>query len=208
MAQLDNSTGPQKSLLRRKLIAAMAEEPVILETHGGWGRMFAECYSGIEAGIVFEKDPRKAGRLALQRPTWAVYEADCVRAISDGAGAHLTVNFVDIDSYGECWPTVDAWFSPCRDGASKRPRAERLYLAVNCGLRHKLRLGGAWDTGSLAEMVLKYGNGLHDIYLQVCEEMIEIKAAQVGYTLSRFGGFYTGHLKQMTDFFAILERDQ
>lgn len=197
--QKDNSTFSLKKMLRQKLLK-QAAAPVILETHGGNGRLFDACYQGIESGVVFEKDPQKVSRLAQQRPAWAVYEADCVQSIKAGAGAHLPVNFLDLDPYGECWPVLSAWFE------SDRPRTSPFYLVVNCGLRQKLRIGGAWNTGSMAEMVIKHGNDLHGKYLDICEELVKIKAAQVGYTLSRFGGYYCGHLKQMTHFFAILEQ--
>ena len=56
-----------------------------METHGGWGKLYANCYTGFP-GIVFEHVPLKADHLALQRPHWAVYEAECMRSIKEGAG--------------------------------------------------------------------------------------------------------------------------
>lgn len=195
----DNSTYKQKVALRKKMLS-FVDVPVVMETHGGVGKLFDACYAHIEQGVVFEKSPDKSTILGKQRPTWAVYEADCVMALNGGAGAHLAVNFVDLDPYGEPWPAIDAFFS------SDRPFPPRLVLAVHDGLRGSLKLGMAWNIGSLAEVVKKYGNKLHGRYLDICAELVNEKAAQAGYRLSRFAGYYCGHADQMTHYGAVLEK--
>jgi hypothetical protein len=194
----DNTTLAKKAALRRVMLRQMETAPVVMETHGGLGHVWAACYVGVEQGVVFEKDEDKAGYLAEQRPAWAVYEADCVGALKGGAGAHLEVNVLDLDPYGEPWPAMDAFFE------SERPRAKRVWVVVNDGLRSKVRVGGAWTTGSLAKMVRRYGNDLKDRYLEICRELLAEKAAQAGYSLSRFAGYYCGHGQQMTHYLALL----
>lgn len=176
------------------------EQPVILETHGGWGRVYLDCYSRF-AGCVFEKDPSKAEYLAKQRPTWAVYEADCIRALQAGAGAHLVVNFLDVDPYGDPWPVLAAYFG------SRRPFASRLAVAVNDGLRQKVKTGGGWDVGSLADAVTRWGAAqAYKHYADICAELMQEQAARAGYRLRQWVAYYTGHAQQMTHYGAILER--
>lgn len=171
-----------------------------METHGGIGQIYKQCYIGIEDGVVFEKDARKAVVLGRQRPTWAVYEADCVSAIEAGAGSHLPVNFLDVDPYGDPWPVIEAFFS------SDRPRPNKMVVVVNDGLRQKIEMGGARDVGSLHGVVSQLGNDFHGVYLDVCQRLMIEKAVQAGFTLDRFAGYYCGHAKQMTHYLAILSK--
>lgn len=176
----------------------MHEDPVVMETHGGGGGgVFPSCYREVESGVAFERDSAKAAVLAQQRPTWAIYEADCVASLAGGAGGHLRVNVLDVDPYGECWPVLKAFFE------SDRPRSERLFVAVNDGLRQKIK-SGAWSVKSMVGMVQKYGNSLCGRYLQVCEELLAHHAKAAGYELELFHGYYCGASKAMTHFVAHL----
>jgi hypothetical protein len=199
--QKDNSTLSLKVSLRRNLLREI-EKPVVLESHGGYGAIYERCYAHLVAeGVVFEKDPAKAAVLGRQRPTWAVYEADCVGALAAGVGGHLAVSFFDLDPYGEPWPVVDAIFG------SKRPWPERIAVVVNDGLRQNLRIAGGWKVASLEAMTARYGNrALHDHYLEICREMLAEKAAQAGYGLSRWAGYYCGYGQMMTHYAAVLVR--
>lgn len=125
---VDNSTYTLKTSLRIKTLVHVPQ-PIVLEAYGGWGKLFLSCYYGLQGGVVFEKNPAKADYLARQRPTWAVYEADCVQAIAGGAEGHLPVNFLDLDPYGEPWPALNAFWK------SERPWPELLAIVVNDGLR-------------------------------------------------------------------------
>ena len=203
--KLDNSTYQHKLALRRRALALLTEvgieQPVVMETHGGRGELFKACYEHLPEGVVFETDNQKAAHLGKQRPTWAVYQADCVHALSGGVGAHLTVDLLDCDPYGEPWPVLEAFFT------SQRSFAPVMAVAVNDGLRQKLAMGGAWDVASLQDAVQKHGNDLHPIYLEVCRELLEEKVAHVGYQVSYFGGYYTGAKQAMTHYLAMLRRD-
>src|SRR5690606_31820124 len=99
----NNSTYYQKTRLRERTLQSLAEAgidaPVVMETHGGTGQLYRACYRTFPQGVVFEQKGEKAAKLALQRPTWAVYQCDCVNALSEGVGGHLAVNLLDIDPY-------------------------------------------------------------------------------------------------------------
>lgn len=197
--QKDNSTYRQKVALRKKMLS-FVDTPIVMETHGGAGKLFDACYTHIEQGVVFEKNPDKSTVLSLQRPTWAVYETNCVMALAGGAGAHLAVNFVDLDPYGEPWSAMDAFFG------SDRSFPPRLVLAVNDGLRQSLKYRRAWSVESLSEVVRKYGNNLYGRYLDICAELVNEKVAQAGYRLSHFAGYYCGNAQKQTHFGAVLEK--
>jgi hypothetical protein len=198
----DNSTLRQKVALRRSALQALGGgAPVILESHGGKGEIFKRCYSHVEQGVVFETDPRKTAVLSRQRPTWAVYEADCVSAMGAGVGFHLPFNFADFDPYGDPWPVVKAFLG------NADHLAGRLVIVVNDGLRQGAKMGIAWQCESLQEAVAEHGNAfIYEHYLTVCQELMQKAAAQAGYSLSRWTGYYCGHAKQMTHYAAVLER--
>lgn len=198
-AQQDNSTFAQKVMLRQTALAQLADPAVILETHGGYGDVFSAVYAHVPEGVVFEKDPFRTLHLAYQRPSWSVYEADCVPALEIGVGNHLAVNLLDVDPYGNAWPPIQAFF------ASVRPRAGKVVVVVNDGLRMKLRGGGAWDTKVLEDMVLRYGNDLWGSYLEICEELMKETAVAAGYAVSFFDGYYCGHEQKMTHYLSVLE---
>lgn len=198
--QKDNSTYHHKVELRRRALLWLDEPPVILEAYGGEGVLFDACYTHVSEGVVFEKDPDKAAILGQQRPTWSVYEADVVKALEAGIGAHLAVNFIDFDPYGEPHPAIEAFFK------SERPRPDVIVVVVNDGLRQKLHLNSGWDTGSLHHIVEKYGNSLYGRYLEICRELLQEKAAAAGYKVARFNGYYCGHSHDMTHYAGILTK--
>jgi len=201
MSKKDNSTFLLKSNLRKKLRKEFAAEPVILEAYGGSGKLFKAAYPDIETGIVFEKDRRKAELLALQRPTWAVYCGDSIGAIEAGVGNWLEINWLDADPYGSPWPTLTAFFG------SDIPTADKMAVVINDGLRQKVKMNGGWDVEELTPMVMKYGaSTMYENYLDVCREMLKMKAAQRGYKIKRWAGYYCGHAEQMCHYAAILGR--
>lgn len=176
--QLDNATFWSKLKIRRSALAQV-QDPVIMETHGGEGKIYQQLYHDAQ-GVVFEKDATKAAILAQQRPHWAVYEGDCVSAIAVGAGAHLAVNFLDVDPYGDPWPVIEAFFT------SDRPRVGALQVVVNDGLTQKLQMKQAWQSKQLRPMVERFGNELYREYEQVAQIMMQEKAALAGYSLDRW----------------------
>src|SRR5271168_856895 len=134
--QKDNSTLQRKAALRLSLLKSLkSQNPIVMECHGGYGKLFDLVYAEIPRGVVFETDTEKATFLALQRPTWRVYESSSQLALKAGVGSDIAVNFVDIDPYGEPWSVIEAFFG------SERQFPKRLAFAVNDGLRQKLNLG-------------------------------------------------------------------
>lgn len=196
----DNSTLRHKARLRRKVLAEL-NSPVILETHGGFGQLYAECYSQIEAGCVIEKDDAKADVLARQRPCWAVYQGNCEKLLSAGAGSHLKYNLIDVDPYGSPFETIDAILSD-----PMRPLADELHLLVNDGLRKRARLNVCWTTHGLKDIVAQFGNNLFDCWLDVAKLKIIESAKQLGYELAAFYGYYCGHGYDMSHYHATLRR--
>ncbi|MFW6030976.1 MAG: hypothetical protein ACOC9T_00165 [Myxococcota bacterium] len=200
MSKRDNAGLRDKVRLRTQA-RHLVEEPVVLETHGGWGEIWRYVYRDVETGTVFEKDEAKAEALAAQRPTWAVYLGECERAITAGVGKHLTYSLVDIDPYGDPWPTIDAVLS----GAV--PLAERLVIVVNDGLRRAIRLGRGWQIESIRPMIVRWGTEhINDVYDRACLEFLAEKAEAVGYELRQWTCFYAGHNQQMTHYAAQLTR--
>jgi hypothetical protein len=199
MPQLDNSTFYKKLHLRQRAIAAL-ENPIVLEAYGGWGRIYESLYRRYPGGIVLEKDGRKAAALAQQRPTWAVYEGDTVKALAAGIAAHKPVNFLDVDPYGSPWETIQAFM------ASDRPFPSRLVVAVNDGLRQQIECGGAWRCEVMTPYVREFGNRLRDDYLEVCQVIMGDIAKTRQYHLAGWAGYHCGHNQQLSHYWAILER--
>jgi len=200
----DNTTLPAKIGLRRLMLRQMREAgvvPVIVEAYGGTGEVFVECYASVPSGVVFDKKPERALHLAVQRPTWAVYRADCVASLAGGAGSHLVATVLDLDPYGDPWPAIRAFFE------SERPRADKLFVVVNDGMRTSVRIGKAWSLPTLQPAVEIFGNNLHPVYLEVCRWLMERAADGAGYDVTAFAGYYCGHSKKMTHYLAVLERN-
>ena len=197
----DNLTLAYKISLRINLLKEI-DNPVVMETHGGWGDVWSHCYSHITDGVVFEKLPDRAEALAMQRPEWAVYECDCEHAIRDGVGFHLPVNFIDLDPYGQPWPVIDAIFSVEREWPPV------LAIVVNDGLRVGIKNQTAWKMSSMESVVQRHGLAfIHKNYVAVCQELLTEKAGQAGYHLTRWAGYYCGVGKNMTHYAAILRLD-
>jgi len=194
----DNSTFDQKIMIRRTAMKKLVEPPVIMETHAGDGEIWATLYAECMEGIAFDTDPTKAEKLAINRPTWAIYEADSQMALENGLGAHLPINYLDVDAYGDPWPTIEAFFS------SERPFPRQMVIAVNDGMRQSVRIGIAWKIDSLSKMVSRFGNNLNARYLDVCECLMEEKAAAAGYSVQSFAGYHCGALNQVTHYVAVL----
>lgn len=186
MKQKDNNTYSEKVMLRQTAVSLLTEPLVVMETHGGIGDLWAAVYRDVEDGVVFEKRPDRTTLLATQRPTWAVYEGNSERAIALGAGAHLCVNLLDVDPYGDPWPTIQAFFG------SERPFAREMVVVVNDGLRQAVRGGTAWNSKTLEPVVQRFGNELWDQYLAACQWLMEAAAAVAGYQVVFFDGYYCG----------------
>lgn len=199
--QVDNSTYPDKVSLRITALKLLKEPPVVLETHGGSGEIFQAVYQHVPVGTVIEKDRFKVETLAYQRPGWAVYQGSSPDLLRNGAGSHLTHNVLDVDPYGDPWPTIKGFFQ------SPRPFADEMVVVVNDGLRTKIMMGTAWDAGSLEEMVEKYGNDLYEKYLPLCRELMEKAVNPAGYAVKKWAGYYCGQNDRMTHYACLLTKE-
>jgi hypothetical protein len=198
----DNSTFDRKVALRRRALRELGETPVVMETHGGLGKIYLACYRDIVDGIVFDNKADKTAVLVKQRPTWAVYETNCEMALKNGVGSHLVVNFLDIDPYGEPWAVLDGFFN------SDRPYAKRMIVVVNDGLRLALNIkGGGWAIESMREATERYGNaGVTAKYLQVCRDMMTTAVGLANYEIREWAGYYCGDGNHMTHYAAVIEK--
>lgn len=195
----DNSTFDAKKDLRRKFI--QDQQPAfILETHGGTGHLWQACYSHLP-GIVFEIDEVKVEVLAKQRPEWIIYQADATTALLEGYTLDHTIEFIDIDPYGEPWPIIDALLF------GKTKLHNTLTLVVNDGLRQKLQTGSGWNVKSLSPIINRYGSStLCAQYLGIVQELLKAKVVEAGFALDHFEGYYTGHNGMMTHYAAVISR--
>jgi hypothetical protein len=143
----------------------------------------------------------KASFLAIQRPTWRVYETAAELAVASGVGADLPINFVDVDPCGDPWPLLTAYFQ------SERVFPKRLAVAVNDGLRQKLKMGSGWHVETMKAAVAMFSNtALYPRYLEVCRWNLERLASSRGYRIVEWAGYYCGFGQQMTHFGALLDR--
>ena len=194
----DNSTFSSKRSDRLKTLQEI-DIPVVMETHGGWGKVFASCYSPYE-GCVFENDRVKADFLASQRPGWAVYRGDAEKAIRLGAGSHLGINLLDCDPYGSPWPYISAFFE------TRRSFEPIMAVVANDGMRHKLKRGASWSCEVLRDACNKMSQ--RDVYEKYNEIVLDLMVkitSQAGYKLRKWFCYYTGDKQAMTHYAAILK---
>jgi hypothetical protein len=196
--KIDNTTLPLKVSLRLAMLRESVS-PLVLETHGGAGEVYKACYRELP-GIVIEKSPAKCELLSSQRPTWPVYEADCVKALRSGLAADRPVNCLDVDPYGDPWPTIAAFLE------SRTEPVPVLHVVVNDGLKQKVKLACAWDCSSLRPAVDRFGNDLYKRYPEICKFLMEHHAGRAGYRLARWHCYSCGHSGDMTHYLARLER--
>jgi len=196
----DNSTFKQKLALRRAVLLLAPAAPVVLETHGGYGRIYERAWFKARTGVVIERDEMKAEALAHQRPTWRVYQGNSLPALRAGLADDLPFDIVDLDPYGSSLDYIEAL------ALSDRPWPDLWQLVVNDGLRQLLALGGAWRYELLRDVVAKRGNNLFPVYLDVLRELVEGMAARIGFRVTKWHGYYAGAGGQMTHYRAVLRR--
>ena len=198
--QKDNRTGEAKIRLRRAVLAAAPPGPVVLETHGGFGRIYDRTWFKASTGLVMEKVEEKAEALARQRATWRVYQADSLKLLQAGVARDMRFDIVDLDPYGSPIEYLDALAS------TDRQWPDRWQLVVNDGLRKRLRLGVAWSHPRTHAYVRRHGNNLYPVYLQVVREIVEEFAASIGFSVVGWHAYAMGGWGDMTHYWAKLAR--
>lgn len=196
----DNSTGAEKHRLRNRVLRECNQAPLVMETHGGWGRSFERVWFKARGGLVMEKDEGKTIHLARQRPAWMVYQCDSAAALEAGLARDRAFDIVDVDPYGMSLPTIDALMT------NERTFPDCWHLVVNDGGRMKLRLGGAWHMKRIEHIVRREGNNIEAKWLEVLHECIRDLAPTIGFRLTHWEGYYCGVVKDMTHYWARLER--
>jgi hypothetical protein len=204
MPKHDNKSYEQKVRLRLSLRAALEKytlkPPSVVETHGGFGRLFQRVYADRGTGVVFETDEGKACELALQRPGWAVYASPSDTALAQGVGYHFAPNLFDLDPYDSPW---EVFAAICAQAAKWAPGPAG--FVVNDGLRLNLQKNQGWRVKALAEALAEFGNaGLYRKYLSVCRWQVERAADQVGRRLAEWTGYYCGSNDRMTHYAFVL----
>jgi hypothetical protein len=200
----DNKTYEQKVRLRLSLRSAVEKytltPPSVVETHGGFGRLFQRVYADRGTGVVFETDEGKAGALALQRPGWSVYASAAEDALARGVGYHFLPNLFDLDPYGSPW---EAFAAICAH-AAKWARGP-VGFVVNDGLRPNLQKNQSWRVKALADALAEFGNaGLYRKYLTVCRWQVERAADRIGRRLTEWTGYYCGSNSRMSHYAFVL----
>lgn len=181
-------------------LRGLPPESPLLETNGGFGRLYERAYYDRPHGVVLEKDEPKAAHLSRQRPTWRVYCCDSAAALEAGIANDLAFGFIDLDPYGSPFDILDAIFTP------SRLLADRLQLVVNDGMRNKTRMRGEWHVRALRPVVEKYGVGICARYIECARELVEAIVARSGFKVTRWIGWYAGARQDMTHYWASLER--
>jgi hypothetical protein len=197
----DNSEGHLKASLRLQARRMLSGPITMLETHGGMGHLWRAVFADVTSGVVFEVESRKAEALAVQRPTWSVYEADSRKALTAGAARHLVFNLIDVDPFGDPWGTIEAIFT------NDRPLAERIVITVNDGMHRKVKVQGGWSARSLQPAVRHFGNhGLNARYLEMCRWNMERLVSPAGYAIREWTAYHCGLSMTMTHYAALLCR--
>lgn len=178
----DNSRFREKLAMRQQVLR-MIEHPVVLETHGGFGKLGAIAYADVRDGVVLEKERDKAEVLAVQRPTWRVYRGDSEAMLMAGVGSDLPINYIDLDPWGDPWPVLKAFM------LSDRVRVDELHIVVNDGLRQFPMRGNGWKNTTLGPYVEQYGNvAVSHHYLAFCKRLMRDTAELGGYRVAWWRG--------------------
>lgn len=198
----DHTEWALKVQLRQWLTAQLGlADPVVLETHGGEGRLW-QAGPRWARGLVLEKDPARCAVLERQRPAgWDVVCGNSASLLLRGYAAQQAFDLVDIDPHRQPWPTLDAYFT------SQRCYAPRLGLVVTDSLRQCVRYNGGTRIHGLLPYVARYGRHVHRFYLEVCKERLGDLIAPLGYQVTAWQGQYGGVIKTMTYVAYVLERE-
>lgn len=171
-------------------------------THADDGVLVRQVYPDELVGIAFAETNDQADRLAIARPTWAVYSTNVDAALRRGLGRHLMVNVLDVDCDSNPWPTIEAFFD------SDRPRPNQLAVVVSDRLRPRLRRNGAYSIPSMLPALERYRDSaaIDEHYIEVCQWNLARLAEPHGYTLEQWTAYHCDRRDDATHFAAVLCR--
>jgi hypothetical protein len=122
----DNGSGVAKQRLRAEMCRDLPDDAQVLEMFSGEGYLYRSIWHRWR-GVTIDLDIDKARQAAKERPRWACYRADSLRAVRGGLAAEIPFAVVDIDAYGAPWKFLRAWM------LSERTRAPRTLLFLTDG---------------------------------------------------------------------------
>lgn len=183
MAQQDNSTIIEKVRLRRRVLERCPAPPVVLETHGGFGRIYERTWFKAFRGVVIEKDDRKVEHLCRQRPRWAVYQGNSELVLEHGLARTTAFDVIDLDPYGQPFGVLAALSLP------GRVFPDTWHLVVNDGGRQAAKRGQSWTIPGMTVAVAKFGrDGVYVNYLEAVKLIVDNFAAKIGFEVSHWEG--------------------
>lgn len=139
----DNSAWALKQAIRQRVADGLADGSEVLEAFAGEGKMYRSVWRRFR-GACIDLDAKKAEAAACERPDWAVYMGDSIKALRGGWMAHRRFDVVDLDAYGEPWTAFGAWCD------SSRARADVTSIVLTDGYFARRGLAGCrvlWGEG-------------------------------------------------------------
>lgn len=201
LPKLDNTTLDEKVRLRRHVLARMAEPPFVLETNGGYGRIYERTWFKARGGAVLELDDRKIMHLAHQRPHWMVYQGDCIKALAAGFLKSTPFDIIDLDPYGQSFELLKAIAVP------GRIFPDAWHLVVNDGSWEKICRGGAWSMHSMSEAIRRHGIFItQPVYEKIIGEMVTELADAIGFDIAEFRLNWCGKKGRIIHYWAVMTR--
>lgn len=129
-ARKDNSSGAWKARIRLDVARMLPADAVVFEGYAGTGFLWRACWAGFR-GWAVDKDAARCAAAAIERPRWAVLQGDTPSLLEAGVGRRVPFAVVDLDTWGEPWSALKAWF------LSDRKRAARTHLFLTDGYRSR-----------------------------------------------------------------------
>jgi len=127
---VDNGAGIAKQRLRAQECHGLGPDARILEMFTGEGYLYRSLWHRWR-GLTIDMDEAKVRAAAKERPSWACYKADSLRAVRGGIASSVPFDVVDMDAYGAPWKFLRAWM------LSERERAEVTTIFLTDGYSNR-----------------------------------------------------------------------
>lgn len=195
----DNKTLSDKLRIRRRVLDRLTAPPVVLETHGGFGRIYERTWYRARTGVVIEKDPVKVAHLCHQRPTWAVYQGNSEAVLRAGLAKSIAFDVIDLDPYGQPFTILDALTMPGRTFPNE------WHLVVNDGGRNLMKRGLSWKLPMFRSAEKRFGqSGMHKHYLDAALMLVQEFGEKIGYDVTHWHGKNIS--ADISHYWAVLKR--
>jgi hypothetical protein len=127
---VDNGSGIAKQRLRAEECRELGQDARVLEMFTGEGYLYRSLWHRWR-GLTIDMDEAKVKAASKERPMWACYKADSLRAVRGGIAASVPFDVVDMDAYGAPWKFLRAWM------LSERTRADRTLIFLTDGYSNR-----------------------------------------------------------------------